>query len=635
MGGFLGILIAGVSAGAIYALCALGFTLAFNSSGVLNMFQGVFIVLGGLLTYTGVHDWHLGVPLAVLCAVLVVTLLAAVCQVVVVAPNQHRLSLQNVLLVLLGGLILTQGAATMIWGQFAYSLDPFSAKASVVVGGLAVPTQVLWILGATAVVCLVLLGVLQRTNLGRGLRALAENPWGARALGIRVGRLSLLSFAATGTLGALAGAFVTPYLSVTVGGATNFTVIGIIAISLGGFGSYFGATVGGLVLGLVETFATAYVSSLFGQSVMLVALILILAVRPEGLLRVVRRVRADTVARVAVSYVERAPKALGRPVLAALTLLMALLPLFVPGEAVYYVNIIGITALALIGMDVLLGYLGMLNLGQSAFMAVGGYTSALLMVLRGWSPLPALLAGVLAAVAVAAVFSLVTRRLSPHYLAIVSLAFALLAQALAGQLTVTGGTAGLNGIPPFSVGGLTFDTDTGFYYLVWGLVAVFGFGTLLVVRGRTGRVMKAIAFDPGAASALGADVRRYRHWALLYSAVLAGLAGGLYAMYFQFLAPSMVGMSLSFTLIVSTVVGGSGTLLGPILGGALFTYLATASQSFQTWATVAQGGLIILVLSLAPAGLLGSVLNLIGRLRRPAPAPVAAPEEVLSHAARP
>ena len=263
-----------------------------------------------------------------------------------------------------------------------------------------------------------------------------------------------------------------------------------------------------------------------------------------------------------------------------------------------------------------MGYLGMVSLGQSAFMAVGGYLAALTVIHLNIPTLLGVLIGVVAAVAVAFVFSLVTVRLAPYYMATVSLALVLLSQDLGGELNITGGTAGLLNIPNLSVGGFSFDTDFRFYYLIWGLVAVFGFGSFLVLRGKTGRIMKAISFDPLAAASMGVDVRRYRHYALLYAAALAGLAGALYAFYLNFLAPSEVGLGESFTLIVATVLGGAGTLLGPMLGGAFFTYLPAISQGFQQWTTVLEGALVIVVLSLAPSGVLGSSLNAIARLRR-------------------
>jgi branched-chain amino acid transport system permease protein len=617
---FLSILIAGVSTGAIYALISLGFTLAFNSSGMLNLLQGGFVVLGGLLTYEGVNSWHLPLVVSIAVATIVTTAIAAAFHVLVLLPNSRRLSPQNMLLILLGGLILLQGSGEQLWGDFAYSMRPFGSLEDFTVGSLTVPAQVVWIVGLGIVVCAGLTLFLARTHTGKALRAVAQNPAGARAIGLKVNALAIASFAATGLLGALAGAFVLPYLSVSMDDAATYSLLGIIGISLGGFGSYFGAVVGGVVLGVIEAMATGYLSSLYGESFELVALIVILVLRPEGLLRGASRVRSDTGETAGhVHYVERSPRMLTAVVFGLLMVVGVALPLIGFKDELQNINLVGITALALIGMDVLMGYLGMVSLGQSAFMAVGGYLAALTVMHLAIPTLLGLLIGVVAAVVVAYVFSVITVRLAPYYMATVSLALVLLAQDLGGELNITGGTAGLIDIPSLSVGGFAFDTDFRFYYLIWGLVAVFGFGSFLVLRGKTGRIMKAISFDPIAAASMGVDVRRYRHYAMLYAAALAGLAGALYAFYLNFLAPSEVGLGESFTLIVATVLGGAGTILGPILGGAFFTYLPAISQGFQQWTTVLEGVLVIVVLSLAPSGVLGGVLGAITRLRRVTP----------------
>jgi branched-chain amino acid transport system permease protein len=614
---FLSILIAGVSTGAIYALISLGFTLAFNSSGMLNLLQGGFVVLGGLLTYEGVNSWHLPLVAAIVVATIVTTAIAALFHIVVLWPNSRRLSPQNMLLILLGGLILLQGVGEQYWGDFAYSMRPFGSLEDFTVGSLTVPAQVVWIVGLGVMVCAGLTLFLARTHTGKALRAVAQNPVGARAVGLKVNALAILSFAGTGLLGALAGAFLLPYLSVSMDDAATYSLLGIIGISLGGFGSYFGAVVGGVALGIIEALATGYLSSLYGESLELLALIIILVLRPEGLLRGASRVRSDTGEPAGhVHYVERAPRLLTAVVFGALVVVGLALPLIGFSDELRDINLVGITALALIGMDILMGYLGMVSLGQSAFMAVGGYLAALTVIHLNIPTLLGVLIGVVAAVAVAFVFSLVTLRLAPYYLATVSLALVLLSQDLGGELNITGGTAGLLNIPNLSVGGFSFDTDFRFYYLIWGLVALFGFGSFAVLRGKTGRIMRAISFDPLAAASMGVDVRRYRHYALLYAAALAGLAGALYAFYLNFLAPSEVGLAESFTLIVATVLGGAGTLLGPMLGGAFFTYLPAISQGFQQWTMVLEGALVIVVLSLAPSGVLGSSLNAIARLRR-------------------
>ena len=224
--------------------------------------------------------------------------------------------------------------------------------------------------------------------------------------------------------------------------AATYSLLGIIGISLGGFGSYFGAVVGGVALGVIEAMATGYLSSLYGESFELVALIVILVLRPEGLLRGASRVRSDTgEAAGRVHYVERSPRMLTAVVFGLLIVVGVALPLIGFKNELQNINLVGITALALIGMDVLMGCLGMVSLGQSAFMAVGGYLAALTVLHLGIPTLLGLLIGVASAVVVAYVFSMITVRLAPYYMATVSLALVLLTQDLGGELNITGGTA--------------------------------------------------------------------------------------------------------------------------------------------------------------------------------------------------
>jgi ABC-type branched-subunit amino acid transport system permease subunit len=614
---FVSVLIAGLSSGAIYAICALGFTLAYNSAGVLNMMQGAFVVLGGLLMYEGTQHWHLGPALSVVLAVAGATAVAGIFEFAVIRPNRSRLSQDSILLLMLGGFILAQGAEVLLWGSFSYTLHPFGNIYSFTVGGQDIPAQVVWIVIAAIAVVTGLAVLLSKSQFGRGLRALSENRSGATSIGLRTRSMALIAFAATGAIGGLAGAFVTPYLSMSTADAPNFTVLGIIAVTLGGFGSYFGAVIGGVVIGLVEAFASGYISSLFGESMMLALLLLILILRPQGLLRV-RRTRRDSVMAGLrnVHFVERAPRPLALTALLVGIVAYVALPYLNVGNNLFYLNVAAITGIVLIGMDVLMGHIGVVSLGQPAFMAIGAYTTGLTAIHWGISPLLALVLGVVAAVVGAGIFSFVTRKLDSDQLTAASLVLVLLLSTLIGELGWTGGSSGLTGIPQLSVGGFAFDADWKFFYLVWAILGIVGVTTKWVLNGQLGRKMKAISYDPAAAAALGTDVRRYRHAAFLYAAALAGLAGGLYGMYLQYISPADVGLAMTFTLIVSTVVGGTGTILGPIIGGVIFTYLPLVSQGFAQWSTLVQGALIIVVLTAAPGGLLGTALNLLARARR-------------------
>ena len=269
---------------------------------------------------------------------------------------------------------------------------------------------------------------------------------------------------------------------------------------------------------------------------------------------------------------------------------------------------------ALIGLDVLMGYCGQVSLGQGGFMALGGYTAAWLAVTYDTPPALGLLAGMALAVACAMVLSLVTLRLRGLYLALATLAFGLLVEScVIGFDEITGGPSGLVGIPAFSLGGFEFDTPARTYWLVLGIAAVLVAAVSGAVASPFGRAMQAIRTDPLAAAALGIPVVRVKLAAFAFSAATAALAGGLLAFHFRFLSPEMVGTARSFELVSMMVVGGEGTVIGPMLGSLLITLLPELSQSLATYKTLAVGLLLVVFFLRLPEGLFGLLVRLLRR----------------------
>ncbi len=272
--------------------------------------------------------------------------------------------------------------------------------------------------------------------------------------------------------------------------------------------------------------------------------------------------------------------------------------------------------IAVLGLDVLMGYAGQVSLGQSGFMAIGGYTSAVLATSYGAPPLVGLIAGIALSLVCALLLSVVTMRLRGAYLALATLTFGLLVDSLTVGLTdITQGPSGLVGIPSFAIGPVTFATPTSMYYLVLALVVVLVAALGGGMRSSFGRALQAIRTDQTAAAALGIDVARYKMAAFAISAALGSLAGSLYAFDFHFLSPEMVGTPRSFELIAMLVVGGEGTLVGGLLGAAIITLLPTVFQPFAAYKTLAEGAILVLAFQYLPQGVLGTLVALPGQLR--------------------
>jgi branched-chain amino acid transport system permease protein len=609
------ILIGGVITGAIYALLAVGYSLVFSVSGALNLAQGAFVALGALVMYTFTHNAGLPLPVAFIASLAVVCAAIGIIEWTVIRPAVTRISHTNLLMMMGGLLTAFEGAAFLIWGSNPISLNQFSGSKPVTVGGLSIPTQAFWVVGAMLAALALLSWVLMRTRLGRGLRATSENITAARLMGVPVDRMILLSFVAAAALGVIGGAVIAPLTSLDYSSMASYTNEGLIAVSLGGLGSVYGSVAGGLVLGIVEALVSGYVSSLFSTTISLIILIAIIFLRPQGLLGRSRGRRMDVADRAAGrSY---APPKLPRPVLlggaAVIVVVMALLPDIIPSDDLRAVNITGIFCLTIIGLDLLTGIAGQVSLGQAGFMAIGGYMTAILTTHYQVPTLLALLAGCGGSVLVAVVLGLICGRLRGMYLAIITLAFGILVEGLANGLSITGGPSGIGGIPPITVGSFQFDTDSSFYYLIWIIVGVALVLTANLVRSNRGRILRAMHGDQVGARSLGLHVTRAKVVVFAISACMASIAGSLYADYFRYLSPDQVGSAESLQLITMLVIGGMGTLFGPLIGVALLTYLPIAFQPLANYSTLVTGVLLIAFLRYLPAGLWGGVLEVTTR----------------------
>ena len=388
-------------------------------------------------------------------------------------PAVLRLPTSSTLVLTAGLLTFFVGVTLVVWGNQPYALPPFSGEAPLVLGSLRIPTQGLWLAGISAAIIGGFWLLLHKTRLGCALRACAENPAAARLMGIDLPRMMLLSFGLAALTGSICGILVAPLMSLQFNSGQFFTISGFIAVAIGGMGSFAGSVAGGLLLGVSEQFAAYYVSSLFANTLALAAAhhrphpaaCRPVSERAAAAQRRARRgpgpSRAGSPAGPACPDARRrAGRRHGR--------CFPLLPL--PGGVLSTLVIALILFIAVLGLDVLMGYAGQVSLGQAGFMAVGGYAAAILSTTYDWPPLLGTLAALVLSVLCAFGLALATGRLRGHYLALATLAFGLLVDSLTVNLIdLTGGPSGLVGIPAFAIGGFEFSTPAQMYYLVLAL----------------------------------------------------------------------------------------------------------------------------------------------------------------------
>lgn len=285
----------------------------------------------------------------------------------------------------------------------------------------------------------------------------------------------------------------------------------------------------------------------------------------------------------------------------------------------YYLHIAVLSLLHVLlalGLNLIAGYAGQLSLAQAAFFGIGAYASALLMLNLHWSFWLAAPAGALLAGLVAVAIGLPTLRLKGPYFVISTMGFGEIVRLIfLNWESVTRGPNGLTGIPapdPISLGFVTlsFESRMESYYLI--LFVLFGVLILYynLVHSRIGRALRAIRNDYIAAQVMGIHVAFYRILAFGTGAMIAGLTGALYAGYIRFISPDTFTSGESINILIMMVIGGMGTIIGPIIGAVFVTYLLETMRVFAEYRLVIYGLLMFIVILYMPQGIAGMLGNL-------------------------
>jgi branched-chain amino acid transport system permease protein len=274
----------GIATGCVYALVAVGYSLIYRTTGVVNFAQGGYVMIGGFATWWFFSVAALPYPLAIASGVAAATLIGLLLWTVVVLPLWRRRSPPYVVLlatIVFGAIV--GNATLLLLGTLPQTLPPWVPGLAFEFEGNRIDGQYGLIIAASLLSLIAFGAVLRFSSLGRAMRACAASRDTSQLLGISPERIGALSFAATAALGGFGGAMITPaqFTSSEVGLA--FGVFGFVAAVLGGFGSLLGALVGGLLLGVVNALVGRYVSSNYQTVIAFGILLLLLAVRPQGI----------------------------------------------------------------------------------------------------------------------------------------------------------------------------------------------------------------------------------------------------------------------------------------------------------------------------------------------------------------
>jgi branched-chain amino acid transport system permease protein len=302
--------------------------------------------------------------------------------------------------------------------------------------------------------------------------------------------------------------------------------------------------------------------------------------------------------------------------LAGFALLLAALPWAIPNAYLLdVVNRIGINAIAVIGLNLVMGYAGQVSLGHAGFFGLGAYASAVLTARYGWPPLAALAGGMAGTGVLAFALARPILRLKGHYLAMATLGLGIIVSiVITNEASLTGGPDGMP-VDALVVAGLSPSGERQWYFVIAACLWVAAWLAGNLVDSPMGRALRALHGSEPAARSVGVDTARYKARVFVIAAMLASLAGSLFAHYVGFVTPQVASFMHSIELVTMVVVGGMASIGGSVAGAALLTVLPQALAEFEGWEMVAFGALLILAMVLLPRGLVPTLARRFGGLR--------------------
>ncbi len=275
-------LISGLTVGSIYALVALGFSIIYNASDVVNFAQGEFVMIGAMSAIF-LMKAGLSYPLAALLAIAITAGVGLALEKFAIEPAKNA-TVVSTIIITIGASISLRGAALLIWGKEIYGLPPFTSNNPIKIGSATILPQNLWVMLGTAVTVLAVKYFFDRTKMGKAILACSYNKKAAYLVGINVKKMLLVAYGLSAALGAAAGLLVTPITFMSYGAGVMLGLKGFCAAILGGMGNSMGAVLGGILLGIVETVGAGFISSGYKDAIAFFVILLVLFIKPSGIL---------------------------------------------------------------------------------------------------------------------------------------------------------------------------------------------------------------------------------------------------------------------------------------------------------------------------------------------------------------
>ncbi|WP_265109820.1 ABC transporter permease [Halosolutus halophilus] len=623
VGELLQILFDGLTIGVVYVLLAAGLSVIFGVMHVINFAHGELFALGAYFALALVAPFGAaGFFVALLVAPLLVGVVGVAIERYTVRPLYGRNPLYHILLTF-GLVLVINDLIYLVWGTGSTSLAvPAVLSGSIDVLGLNTSVYNTFIIVFGSVMALAVWAVLEHTKYGLIIRAGSQDRQMVRNLGIDIDRYYSLVFGGGAALAAVAGIILGGYQTVNPGMGMSIIIPAFVIVVLGGLGSFRGAVVGGLLVGIIQTFLRTYVPFFEGLVIFLL-MIVVLLFRPRGLFGVEFEEESGGDLLTGSDGGILDPRTRTRLGLAMVGVL-AVVPLgagtLYSSYAVTFVIEVMIWALFALSLDFVMGYTGLVSLGHALFYGLGAYAVAIALLYVSGSAIVAIAFAIVVSAAIAWFVGYLSIRVSGVYFAMITLAFAeLFYNALyRDPRGLTGGSEGQFGLSTYyGIAGMGVSLDdvaiflgpvalTGqslFYYIALAsLVAAFLL-TRRMLESPFGSVLKSIRENEQRATFIGYETTVYKRRAFVISGALAGVAGGLFTLNAGYATPSFAYWLHSGEVIVMVILGGLGTLYGPIVGSAVFFGLEGVLTDFTSRWRLVLGTIFVLFVIFLPRGL--------------------------------
>jgi branched-chain amino acid transport system permease protein len=625
-------LVDALSLTAVYLMIALGITVIYGLTRLVNFAQGQMLVLGSFLAYSLVRA-HVPLVFSIVMATLGVAAIGEIFDLLL-----FRRTLNSPLrgfVISLGLIIIIEQVSVLIWGPDDLFVSTPFVDHIYHLHGIIFTSPLLLLMGTVVVLLLILFFVFERTKIGRGTQALSENRATAQLMGVPVGRYISFTFLVGSGIAGLGGAIFALLYPFDAFSGTQLVLISFAIAIIGGLGSISGAVVAALLLSIPQSLASAYISISWAPAFGLIMAALIILWRPNGIFKSAatggvshfslgdfsERLHAGEVRLASAIEASRSGSVrrrfkslkIDRSGIWCGLVLTGLTPLiFRSSESISIATYMVILATAAVAFWLTFRQAGIFSVAPGALMGVGGYTAAYLLgrfSMNFWVQLPA---GIVAAGLVALIIGLIALRTSASYFVILTLMLSELIVLLFTNLTsITGGSLGVvDAVPPNSLGPIQFGGADAFFYLSFALLVASILVVFAITKTRFGKRLLSIRENELLARSLGVNVLRDKIVVFTIFGAISGAAGVMLFYYLRYITPSTYDVPLTLNITLIVFLGGATVWLGPIAGAAIFAFLPSLLHLSPVAAQLVYGVCLIAVIMLMPTGVIGKVKEL-------------------------